>query len=114
MAMTKKEQEAFNDLQRQRDEAVRLLHEWQDSVTQSPFSIGEIDCTQQPPRFSTRYVQTTRITCKHAGIEATMSIEDGCISIRYMDENGSIFTPVALVPRSAQAIELRQMKGEEQ
>ena len=88
MAMTKKEKSAFDDIKRQRDEAVRLLHEWQDEQAESPFSISEIDCTTQPPRFSTRYVQTNKITCKHAGVEVTMMIEDGYISIRYTDENG--------------------------
>ena len=72
-------QELLRVLQAERDTAVRELHEWADSQTQSPFSIGELVCDgeQRGPAPMTRYVQTRRIRCDHGGtsVEVTVRAE---------------------------------------
>ncbi len=97
-------QEHINDLQRQRDIAVRDLRDWADQQTPSPFSVSELVSIKDggPERF-VRYVQAHRIDITYLGVEATVILRDRGIDIQYNNDCGE---EVALIPYSYQQISL--------
>jgi len=107
-------QQAFHDLSRERDVAVRELNQWIDHQTPSEISIDEHPClgegNSNGPSFKTRFVQGESLTFKHAGIELSVNIyRPGKIILQWngfpsMDE-------AAFIPTGFQSAELIAWKN---
>ena len=110
-------QQLIRNLQSERDTAVRELHEWTDSQTKSPFSIMEVvsDGEQRSPAIMTRYIQTRRIKCDHAGVSVELSVvRDGdpnrnsaCVEIRLGLEDSHCLCEVGLFATHFNQYEVR-------
>jgi len=83
-------QEAFNNLQRERDTAVRALNKYLDNETESPIFQEDVLCTgeNKGPTFKKRYIQGRRISVDHCGIEVGIYLDDDRIQVIYNGKTG--------------------------
>lgn len=110
-------QELIVNLRRERDTAVRELRSWTDQQTPSPFSIFEYVCDgeeERGPSAHTRYVQTRRIKCDHAGVSVEVSVKnshprrnDACVEVRLGVQNSSVTEEVGLFAVAFNQFEVR-------
>lgn len=98
------------NLRRDRDMAIRALNEHLDRETESPFYFDDLVCTgeEKGPSFKRKYVQTHKMTVKHAGVELVIVIRRGDESIdMHWNAPGQPCQDVAFIPTSFQAASLK-------
>ena len=102
-------QKEFENLQRERDIAVRALREYTDSQTESPFFIDELESTGDTdgsgPASYTRYVQTHKISVKHGGVLLDIYLRDNNIELQWNNYERH-FEDIAFIPESYQKARL--------
>lgn len=103
----------MNNMQRQRDTAVRALNEYCDSQTPAPFYIDELECTgeERGPSCKRRYIQGHQMVVEWEGVRLEISLQknsnfgpDG-ISLSW-DAPNRTGDHIAFIPRSFQKAEL--------
>lgn len=102
-------QNHINDLERQRDVAVRELNAYVNTQTSSPFYIDDLVCTGEKnngPSTKRRYIQSSRMDVEFRGVHLTIVLrpQDRGMWLSY----GSIdnLTGVGIVPVAANCFEL--------
>jgi hypothetical protein len=100
-------QEAFRDLERQRDAAVRALNEFTDSETPSPVYYEDAVCTgeQTGPSFKRHNVQTHCVVFEHTGVKMRVLLRDDHIDVSW-ETNDRRNGEVAMIPKSYQQVKL--------
>ena len=103
-------QKRIQDVERERDVAVRTLREYCDSQTPAPFRfpdyVSDGDDPRGGPTLRTRYVQAHRMTLEHAGIALDIVLREGVIDLQYAAIDARLRHGVILQPRSFQALYL--------
>ena len=104
-------QEHINSLSRQREIAIKELHESLDTQTKSPFYIDDHVCLEKGgPTSIRKYIQTHKITVHHQGVELTVILRNKEIDIQWGAGNGSL-QEVAFIPESYQKARLVSKKN---
>lgn len=105
----------IKDLSRERDTAVEALNRAVDGQSKSPIYYDDMLCIGEQAGPSTKrfYVQSSRLTIEHAGIECGIYLApegDGQrlfgIEIQFLNLNHRLGVYPALVPRSANTIQI--------
>lgn len=107
-------QRHIEELQRQRDEAVRELNEWVDHQTPSPIFINEYVGIgeQRGPSEKRRYIQGRGLSIEWQGVSLDIllakddSQRDDGIEIRWGGERRLSGSMVAMIPKSFQMVSL--------
>jgi methyl coenzyme M reductase subunit D len=81
-------QEHITDLSRQRDAALNVLNEFQDSQTVSRFYYEDHVCTgeQAGPSSKRRYIQTDRVIVDYKGEEFELTLARGRLQLRCVEK----------------------------
>lgn len=109
-------QTEMQNLQRERDTAVKALREYVDGQTESEIYIDNLECIgeKKGPSLIRRYINGEhQVTFAHAGINLTVSIfRDNSIELRYgRSQRPMGGWDVALIPKTTGNIELRTKKN---
>jgi hypothetical protein len=100
-------QEHIEDLQCERDMAVKQLKKTTDEQTPSSVWSDDIVCTDTPPELFRRYFQARRLTICHAGVELSVGTnEDDCLKLSWHPHERGYTNHVMFVPTSFQQAEL--------
>ena len=99
-------QQHIEDLQCQRDIAVRRLDAMTDDQTPSPFYIDQYDCTKTPSENRRTYFQARRMTVGHLGVELYIILRDEGIDCQYRSEDRRV-GDICLTPTSFQSFTLK-------
>ncbi len=102
-------QDYIKKIEWERAVAVSALNEYIDSQTPSPFVIEEMECTGEDsgPTRKDRYIQTHKMTVRHAGVELEILLRpsEDSVNLRWGSPNHSS-SHVAFVPSSFQAAQI--------
>lgn len=97
MAMTQQDRAAFEELRRQRDEALRQLKALQ-NTNPSPVYVELVDVEAPGLQFNRHFIHARRIVFEYKGVCLRVSVVDDHISVRYHDTqreaNHVVMTPV--------------------
>jgi hypothetical protein len=99
-------QQHIEDLQRQRDIAVKRLNEMTDDQTPSPFYADQYDSTKTPPESRRVYFQAHRMTVGHLGLELDIILRDDGIDCAYYSGDRRV-GDICLTPTSFQSFTLK-------
>lgn len=100
-------QEHIQNLQRQRDVAVRELNNYIDSQTPSPFYVDGLVCTgeESGPSLKRRYIEGNKMSVNHDGVSLSIHLRDGHIDLQWHSAR-SFTGDVAFIPSACQAARL--------
>lgn len=100
-------QSYIEEIERQRDTAVRELNKYLDAQTPSPFYTDDMICTgeNKGPTTKKRYLQIHRLTVEYAGVSLQVLLRDG-IELKWEAAPRFSSGHVAAVPTSFQTLEL--------
>lgn len=110
-------QEHIESLERERDEANKMLTKFTDSQTEAPFFYKEFRGTdpEGATRYPVKYIQTHKVGIRHAGLEVEVLLPYGAqgrtgIEIRFSADPGF---EAALFPSTSNGIAIRACKRAE-
>jgi hypothetical protein len=92
----------IEELELQRDVAVRTVKEFEDAQTKSPFFYEEHIWTpkQSGPEPVRRYVQTNRMVAVHGGVELSVLIRDDHLELTWGEAGTFHGGEIAMIPES--------------
>lgn len=97
----------IEDLQRDRDIAVRALNAYVDQQTKSPIFIDEMECIGEKcgPSLKRRYVQANGINIEAHGVHLHVLIREDHLDLQW-SSSGSRRSDIAMIPTSNQKVRL--------
>jgi len=100
-------QDHIKTIERERDTTIRVLNDYLERASWSPFSIEDGICTgeHQGPTTKTRYIQTEKMLVEHAGVRLAIHCDNKCIVLQWEDSE-QLGVEVAMVPQSYQRVHL--------
>lgn len=99
-------QEHIRDLTRQREVAVKALHDWSDAQSVQPISVSEMECIGPgTPEHFTRYIKGRYVTVKWIGVELNLLLREDAVQLSWGMTDRSC-GEVAFIPTSFQQARL--------